>query len=224
MIGRMCAFQRAEHRAWCTLQWWESGRVPDTTKGDPMNREQWLVGLASRMTNGESVAVLPSYPAQRARSGRVADIGRDEDGRTVLLVSPLLAESAEVAVVLAYLIDRVRIVGTGRLTDRRAGFLRSRGWFVDGWTVNPTDERARQVFDLVDDYVAEVGEYPAEAIQSGRRRQTGSRMRLVSCTIHDDVRVRLSSSQIESGAPLCGRDHPNGSPGAVCSLRLTEVA
>ena len=189
-----------------------------------MNREQWLAGLASRMTNGEPVAVLPSYPAQRARSGRVADIGRDEDGRTVLLVSPLLADSAEVAVVLAYLIDRVRIVGTGRLTEIRSTVLANRGWVVDGWTVNPTNERAEVIFRQVDDYVAEVGDYPAEAIQSGRRRQTGSRMRLVSCTIHDDVRVRLSSSQIESGAPLCGRDHPNGSPGAVCSLRLTEVA
>lgn len=182
-----------------------------------MNREEWLSGLAQHLGWRDAV-VLPSY-VQSARSTRVCNLTVDESGRALGLVSPALGASLEAGAVVAYLVDRKRVNGTGpRLSASGRAGLAIAGWRADHWHVDPLPGAEDRLISRINDWVSRVGEYPAAPVPQRTRTQS-TRMVALTCEVHDEVRVRASRSQIEAGAPLCGRD----AHGLPCQLRLVEV-
>ena len=196
-------------------------KVWPTMEGDPMNREEWLAGLVVALLGHHAgVVALPSFPAATSRNGRVCDLATDGDGRVLALVSPHLADSAEVGIVLAYLLERRAVAGVSRrLSHRQAARLGERGWRVDGWKVDPVPESAADYLARIDAYVARVGDYPAAPVAPSALTRQGTRMLALSCPEHRVVRVRATRAQIDAGAPLCGRDVL----GAPCARTLVEV-
>ena len=180
-----------------------------------MNREQWLQQFAADVLRVPGVTVLPSFPAARARGGRVCDLAVDDAGGTVLLVSPTLGDSLEVAVVVAYLVDRLRACGPrGRLGARAARQLAATGWRVDGWIVNPSDERAEVLAGQVETFVSLHGEYPAAPVaQSARRSHARSGVLTLTCPTHGEVRAQQTRRQFAVSPVACGH----------CGLTLVEV-
>ena len=179
-----------------------------------MTREEWLAGFAREHLGWEGGAPLPSFPAARARGGRVCDIATDDRGATVLLVAPTLADSLEVAVVLSYLVDRVRVNGTKPRLGQRAARQLSFAWRVDGWIVNPTDRRAELLADHVAQFVAAHGDYPAAPVTtSTRRSHARSGVLTLTCRSHSEVRAQQTRRQFATYPVLCGR----------CATALVEV-
>ena len=179
-----------------------------------MTREEWLARFASEVLGWQG-NVLPSFPAARARGGRVCDIARDDAGEVVLLVSPTLADSLEVGVTLAYLVDRLATCRAGgRLTQRGARLLRLRGWQADGWLVNPANWRADQLATAVDDFVARVGDYPSAPVATSvRRSHARSGVLTLTCPRHSDVRAQQTRRQYDVHPVACGH----------CGAALVEV-
>lgn len=202
-------------------------------EGDPMNREEWLAGLVGDLTRGDSwwqfnsVAALPSFPTTAARGGRVCDLTRDASGLVLALISPHLAESFEVGVTVAYLLDRAKVAGVSRrLSARQVARLSAAGWVVDGWRVNPSDALADRLAGVIDAYVDRADGYPAAAVAPANVTRQGTRMLALTCPAHPEVRVRATRAQIDAGAPLCGRPVAAGAgrDALPCALRLGEVA
>lgn len=192
-----------------------------------MTREEWLRGFTALLcTDTPSasswVTALPSFPSTAVRNGRVCDLVRDEDGRVLALISPHLSDSLEVGVTLAYLLDRYRVARTSRrLSNGQAARLSQRGWEVDGWRVSPSDRLADRLAVHVDGFVNGWGEYPAAAVAPSNVRRQTTRMLALTCHSHPDVRVRATRSQIDAGAPLCGRRW--SADQVVCGRVLVEV-
>ena len=181
-----------------------------------MNREQWLARFASDALGMDGLTVLPSFPASRARGGRVCDLAVDDRGTTVLLVSPTLADSFEVGVVVAYLVDRLRAGGHGRarLGARAHGQLCAFGWRGDGWLVDPTDWRAEQMAVTVGQFVAIHGDYPAAPVATSvRRSHARSGVLTLTCLTHSGVRAQQTRRQHADHPVNCGH----------CDAPLVEV-
>ena len=181
-----------------------------------MNREQWLQQFAADVLRVPGVTVLPSCPAARARGGRVCELATDEQGGTVLLVSPTLADSLEVAVVVAYLVDRLRATGpAGRLGARAARQLGAAGWRVNGWVVDPSDARAEVLASQVETFTVLHGDYPAAPVaQSARRSHARSGVLTLTCMTHSQVRAQQTRRQFADHPVNCGH----------CDAPLVEVS
>jgi hypothetical protein len=169
-----------------------------------MTREEWLAKFA-REVLGWHGSVLPSFPAARARGGRVCDIARDDSGEVVLMVSPTLADSLEVGVTLAYLVDRLSICRAGgRLTQRGARLLAVRGWRANGWVVDPNDWRAEQLAREVDQFVTDFGAYPSAPVTTSvRGSHARSGVLTLTCQQHGQVRAQQTRRQFADNPVHC---------------------
>lgn len=146
----------------------------------------------------------------------LGDIAMDADGTTVLLVSPLISESLEVALVTYWLQVRKRYGFTTRqsLKTRRAEDAMFRAGFVAPFDKCIPSERtieamATTVTDLVDAY----GEYPSAPVNEAPAPTQTTRLLKVVCParhIDGPYILRMSRSQVDRGAPYCG----------VCTTRM----
>lgn len=192
-----------------------------------MTREEWLAELVEELrrdrTFGQTgcmvVTVLPSFPARSARSVLLGDIAQQEgDRQPVLLVSPLIATSLEVALVTYWLLVRRynALYDRNRLASERAGRLMGYAGFTFPFKqCVPTEHLIDRMGALVDRLVNRIGEYPSSEVALARRPTQGTRLLKVSCSGleygHDDYILRMSAAQYDRGAPHCG----------VCGSRMS---
>ena len=196
-----------------------------------LNRERWLtqafriVALHgvnpathayTNMTGRlDRVAVLPSFANRTTRTGEVLhDRQTTTDLRTVLAVAPTLAETVEVVAVLDYMAVRWRAEASynpARPTSYERARLAANGYGPRYDQVIPGPEALTRIATIAAAVEADLGPYPAEAVHTATRRPQTSRMLRVSCsgsrTTHDEYIVRISQTQLDRGAPLCGICH-----------------
>lgn len=175
-----------------------------------MTREEWLRRFAREQLHSHLEQVIPSFPSSRARNGRLGDIARDQHGRPVLMVSPLIANSVEVGVVAAYLVDRFNSAQTARrLGERSKRAMRLAGWRMhddNSWAVDPSDWLADGLAAKVAAHVEQHGEYPAAPVASTRQqRHSRSGVLTLTCEQHSDLRAQQTPRQFESNPVLCGQ-------------------
>jgi len=180
-----------------------------------MTREEWLLLLQEYMRTdarlyhasryGTTLKLLSSFPSRATRHVQVGDLVRDADGSTLGLVSPLLSSSLEVATVVYWLIVRRDYV-TGGLTSRRAAdSLAGAGFNAPFTRCVPTEELIDRLASCVETVVANYGEYPAADVNLTTRPTQSTRLLKVMCNnIHEPYIVRMSASQFDRGAPMCG--------------------
>ena len=200
-----------------------------------LNREQWLtqafriVALHgvnpathayTNMTGRlDRVAVLPSFANRTTRTGEVLhDRQTTTDLRTVLAVAPTLAETVEVVAVLDYMATRWRAEGSynpARPSSWERARLAANGYGPRYDQVIPGPEALARINDTTAAVVEALGDYPAEAVSTAVRRPQTSRMLRLMCNgparssgaTHDPYILRMSQTQLDRGAPLCGICH-----------------
>lgn len=200
-----------------------------------LNREQWLTRAfrlvvlhdmnptspTYRMLDDrlERVAVLPSFPNRTTRTGAVLhDRQTTTDARTVLAVAPTLAENAEVVAVLDYMATRWRSetsYNPARPSSWERARLAANGYGPRYDQVIPGPEALARITDTTAAVVEALGDYPAEAVSTAVRRPQTSRMLRLVCNgparstgaTHDPYILRMSQTQLDRGAPLCGICH-----------------
>jgi hypothetical protein len=193
-----------------------------------MNREEWLSHLVDTIKadrtlgtwvrNYNSVNALASFPARPGRKPKVGDLVRDADGTDVLLVSPLISSSLEVAVVTYWLMVRraYRLRDTRQCTTQRGSAALSMAGFNRPFDrCVPTERLLDAIGPLVETLVDAYGEYPSAEVNVATRPTQSTRLLKVMCDgnafPHDDYILRMSQAQYDRGAPGCG----------VCSALMT---
>lgn len=191
-------------------------------------REEWLRHMDDalqgarnlshgRVYNYRTNPVLPSFPGRSTRSVLLGDIAiQESDQSHVLLVSPLISSSLEVAIVLYWL--RVRqaygFTDAQRLNSARAGrTMEWAGFNAPYRQCVPTEELIDRIAPVVESVVNTHEEYPSQDVALARRATQTTRLLKVVCPLPHagDYLLRMSQKQYDRGAPQCG----------ICGQRMT---
>lgn len=181
-------------------------------------REAWLANIAHQLDPYAAVTFLPSYPRRNARKVVLGELVNDRTRGTLGLVSPVLSDSLEVGLVVAYLTTRrAHNGGTApRMTARCASAMTAIGWADPSRSIVPNDAIITRVGRAVDATVAELGAYPHEYVDITPTAVQTTRLLKVVCSgessnAHDPYILRMSGGQFDRGRPGCG----------VCGLGMT---
>jgi hypothetical protein len=191
-------------------------------------REEWLRKIDQEMRADNRLSwgrvysapynpILPSFPARSTRTVLLGDLAQQEDGTTVLLVSPLISSSLEIALVLHWLRVRQRnyFHDARKLTTRHAADVMGMAGYVAPFkSCVPSEALIDRIDYVVNRVVDRIGEYPSEDVRLVTRATQTTRLLKVACTNHfDDYILRMSQKQYDRGAPRCG----------VCSALMSLV-
>lgn len=184
-----------------------------------MTREDWLAGMAAAMIRNDRIrgvsryagvpVVLPSFPGRSTRSVLLGDIAQQEgNGAPVLLVSPLIATSLEVSIVLHWLLVRrtYGLYDTNRMTSiHNSEVMEMAGYVAPFKACVPSERLIDDITAVVNAYVNGAGEYPSQEVALVRRATQTTRLLKVVCSNHREPYIlRMSQKQYDRGAPQCG--------------------
>lgn len=178
-----------------------------------MTRELWLETATESLRTGlfsplgyvvPPVKVSVGFPSKNALSARRRTVGQcwrgsaSADGVPQILISPLVADPAEVLAILAHELIHAIYPNAGH----RRGFQTpaDRIGLLPPWTATTAgDELKRRLNDLA----AILGPFPHVALQASQlaRPQRG-RLRLYECQC--PVKVRVASDDFQATCDVCG--------------------
>jgi hypothetical protein len=203
-----------------------------------MNREAWLSQAAVHMagshrsTRGLDLTQYKfsvGFPNRKSRKGhRMWDYALTEEGNTHVYISPLVDNRELALATLLHSLLTITVQAWGG--SRRVRSTRLDETLVEAGFDRPIEHvvPGEALLDRLAANFTDLPPYPNEAVVLGRRAVTQStRMLKVVCLgggfatntehpyllpTHETYLVRLSQTQLDRGAPLCG----------VCSQRMHE--